>query len=293
MNYTLLRLAVLASLLPLAACGSLSEEERWLQQNTLNNLVFVDGGTFTMGDVGYTDANGKHQSFSNDGDNTVLHKVTLSPYSVLKYEVTFKELDIYTSAIGETLINKKRRSYPEMQPEYPAQGMTWEQAQGYCQWVGKRLLGYPMDLLTEAQWEYAATSRGKAVAYATNNGLYERGVNVKHSGKNEFEMPVGSWPPNPLGLYDMTGNVGEWVTDWYMSSYLREDEADMFNPTGPTADHVKEYYLKDKVTRGGGALGTKHFILYRRIPLEPEITGAGNGIRCAVNNPQPITAPAK
>jgi sulfatase modifying factor 1 len=251
----LLRLAVLASLLPLAACGSLSEDESWLQQNTLNNLVFVDGGTFTMGDVGYTDANGKHQSFSNDGDNTVLRKVTLSPYSVLKYEVTFKEMDIYSQSVGDKIIRAKKRHFDNHQPEYPAKGMVWHQAQDYCQWVGKRLLGYPMDLLTEAQWEYAATSRGKAMAYATNNGLYERGINVKHSGKNEFEMPVGSWPPNPLGLYDMTGNVGEWVTDWYRAAYPFDDE---INPTGPAKKR------QNKVTRGGG--GTRHQTLY---PLSP------------------------
>jgi formylglycine-generating enzyme required for sulfatase activity len=118
MNYTLLRLAALASLLPLAAlasllplaaCGSLSEEERWLQQNTLNNLVFVDGGTFTMGDVGYTDANGQRQLFGRGGDTTVLRQVTLSSYSALKYEVTFKEMDIYSRAIGEEMVSRCRR----------------------------------------------------------------------------------------------------------------------------------------------------------------------------------------
>jgi formylglycine-generating enzyme len=71
-----------------------------------------------------------------------------------------------------------------------------------------------MDLPTEAQWEYAARSRGKVVAHATNSSDFEYGVNYRDLRKIWHPMPVGSWPPNPLGIYDMTGNVDEWTLDF-------------------------------------------------------------------------------
>jgi formylglycine-generating enzyme required for sulfatase activity len=92
-SHLIYRLLLPLLALSVSACSSkLSEEERWLQQHTLNNLVFIEGGTFTMGDVGYTDTNGQHQLFSRGGNNTVLRQVTLSSYSALKYEVTFTKL---------------------------------------------------------------------------------------------------------------------------------------------------------------------------------------------------------
>ncbi|WP_428625315.1 formylglycine-generating enzyme family protein [Sedimenticola sp.] len=254
-----------------------------LKQQTLDQLVFVEGGKFIMGDVGYTDENGQFRNFTNDANVFPEHEVTLTSYSVLAHEVTFKDYDLFTSITGSETILEDFRGEIYTQPNYPADGMTWYQARDYCQWLGQ-LIGYPMDLPTEAQWEYAARSRGKAVAHATNNGDIEYGVNYRDPVKEHNPMPVGSWPPNPLGIYDMTGNVDEWTLD-YWRAYREEPLVD---PVFNTLDPLKS---EDRVTRGSGVIGGKGQIqLYRRAIRDPNRTGAGIGIRCVANHPEPIKA---
>ncbi len=161
--------------------------------------------------------------------------------------------------------------------------MTWYQARDYCQWLGKQI-GYPMDLPTEAQWEYAARSRGKAVAHATNNGDIEYGINYRDPVKEHNPMPVGSWPPNPLGIYDMTGNVDEWTLDLWRA-YRDHPQID------PQFTEIDPMKSEQRVTRGSGVIGGKGQIqLYRRATRKPEQTGAGIGIRCVANYPEPIKA---
>jgi sulfatase modifying factor 1 len=250
-----------------------------LKARTLQQMVFVEGGTFMMGDVGYIDGNGDKQYFAPSPKVFPVHQVTLTSYSMNSLETTFGDYDVFTNYVGKDLIENESRHMSHKKPEYPAKGMNWYQAREYCQWLGEQI-AYPMDLPTEAQWEYAARSRGLAVAYATNNGKFERGINIRDSKQNDFQMPVGSWPPNPLGMYDMTGNVNEWTVD-NAHSYTEEAKID------PIFD---EYIAKrPKVTRGFGIIGASGGIkLYKRIMDSPDNTGAGNGIRCVVNHPEPL-----
>ena len=250
-----------------------------LKARTLQQMVFVEGGTFMMGDVGYTDENGVKRRFAGDADVFPVHQVTLTSYSMNSLETTFGDYDAYTNYEGKKLIAEYLRELPHKHGKYPANGMNWYQAREYCQWLGEQI-GYAMDLPTEAQWEYAARSRGLAVAYATNNGKDERGINIRDPSKYKFQMPVGSWLPNPLGMHDMTGNVNEWTVD-NAHSYTEEAKTD------PIFD---EYIAKrPKVTRGFGIIGASGGIkLYKRIMDSPENTGAGNGIRCVVNHPEPL-----
>src|SRR5690606_35188949 len=149
-----------SSVLLVSGCTSLTDEERqWLTDRVRQQLVFVDGGTFRMGDVGTTDAEGYVSYFTGDSDTHPVHEVTLDSFSIQKYETTFAEFDLYSKAMGEELVKKERRHAEHYQDHYPAKGMDWYQARSYCQWLGS-LLDLPMDLPTEAQWEYAARSRG-------------------------------------------------------------------------------------------------------------------------------------
>ena len=84
-----------------------------------------------------------------------------------------------------------------------------------------------IDLPTEAQWEYAARSRGQYIPFATNNGEFLPGKNIPSQDElSEYTdgagipiYPVGKYPPNPLGLYDMGLSGSEWTNDWYASDY--------------------------------------------------------------------------
>ncbi len=253
-----------------------------LKARALDTLVFVEGGTFMMGDVGYEDEAGQFHYFTNDADVHPAHSVTLSSYSIQAYEVTFDDFDFYMQSLGNDIVDKKIRPHVEhLNGQYPAQRMTWYQARAYCQWLGQ-YIGQPMDLPTEAQWEYAARSRGLAVAHATNNGDIEYGVNYRDPRTKIMEMHVGSWPPNPLGLYDMTGNVNEWMLDlWH--AYSEEPKVD------PNfGDPESNPYTQARMRRGAGVIGGKGQIqLYRRAPREPEKPG-DIGIRCVANVSEPI-----
>ena len=258
-----------------------AQQLQLLINSTIKHMVFVKGGTFQMGDVGYIDEKGRKQYFAGDADVFPVHQVTLSSYSMQAYETTFGDYDIYTNYIGRDLVAKSYRGEPYTTPTHPAKDMTWYEAREYCQWLGEQIK-HPMDLPTEAQWEYAARSRGLAVAYATNNGKFERGINIRDSKEFWHPMPVGSWPPNPLGMYDMTGNVAEWTIDnWhvYRDKPLIDPRYDEYVPN------------RAKVTRGFGVIGATGGIkLYKRILVPPEGTGGGNGIRCVVNHPEALIA---
>jgi formylglycine-generating enzyme required for sulfatase activity len=284
-------LGMLFAIMPLTGCNSSSSANNTnspenpaleaLKYATVENLVFVKGGSFMMGDVGYTDEKGQFRNFTNDANVFPVHQVTLSNYSIQANEVTFNDYDLYTNETGGETILEEFRGVVYTQPTYPADGMTWYQARNYCQWLGQQI-GYPMDLPTEAQWEYAARSRGKAVAHATNNGDIEYGVNYRDPVKEHNPMPVGSWPPNPLGLYDMTGNVDEWTLDLWRA-YGDHPQTD------PKFTEIDPMKSEQRVTRGSGVVGGKGQIqLYRRAVRKPDQTGAGIGIRCVVNHPEPI-----
>ena len=130
------------------------------------------------------------------------------------------------------------KSHPSLLKGDYSVSVTWQQAKDYCQWLGKES-GKKIDLPTEAQWEYAARSRGQYLPFATNNGEFTPGVNIP----NEEELdeytdgfgfpiyPIGKYPPNPLGLYDMGLSGSEWVNDWYASDYY--SHSPVKDPQGP------------------------------------------------------------
>lgn len=255
----------------LAGCSNSSapsEAEQRVIDHTLNSLVFVEGGTFIMGHPQVTD--------------TV--EVTLDSYSIQAYEVSYWEFDTFTRATGRPFLNEEAMGEALREPNNAAWRVTWNDAQGYCQWLGKRT-GLPIQLPTEAQWEYAATSRGSSRAfYATDDGTMDRGRNYRDTRRNGTPWhpePSGTYPSNLLGMYDMTGNVTEWVLDWHDKNYYEKSPG--VNPQGPETGTTK-------VHRGGGVVGTQRYnVLYRRSPgLKPDDNQGG--VRCAVNRTDDIGA---
>jgi formylglycine-generating enzyme required for sulfatase activity len=96
-------------------------------------------------------------------------------------------------------------------PDHPIVRVTWDEAKAYCEWVGGRLP-------TEAEWEYAARGGKDGLKYPWGNAITPENANYSGSKWNGTS-PVGSYPPNAWGLYDMAGNVWEWVGDWYGEHY--------------------------------------------------------------------------
>jgi formylglycine-generating enzyme required for sulfatase activity len=200
-----------------------------------NSLRFIKGGTFEMGDWG-TDSG---LPYDIDKWSRPLHKVTLDSFSMMAYKVTYDDFDVFTDATGNERIDMSRTGISARAPKRPA-GVSWHGAKAYCQWLGK-LTNLPFDLPTEAQWEYAARSGGTRTLFATDNGKIERPRNFPKEwahGEKEPPLPdVGSYPPNPAGLYGMSENTSEWVNDWWDEEYYKTSPER--NPPGPTTGSMK------------------------------------------------------
>ncbi|PLY04674.1 MAG: hypothetical protein C0625_15895 [Arcobacter sp.] len=287
-------------ILTLSACASNKDEKlEALLKKSKENMVFVKGGTFMMGDPGGLDnENGEYgkdkwvigspenrkkypdapwQSI-NGGEGNVSHKVILSDYYISKYEVTWEEFDTYYELTDREVYLKSAIEYEEdwRTPKHPTETPNWNEAKNYCRFLAKKS-GLNYDLPTEAQWEYAARSRGKYVFYGTNNGWAIRnkdmyGKDLPNQNLANLRSPVGSYPPNPLGLYDMEGNMGEWTNDWYSEEYFKNSP--IKDPKGPKNG-------EKKVARGSSYGDSTSFNLFYRSIKKP--TSSVKGFRCILN----------
>ena len=215
-----------------------------LVAKSLSNMVPVQGGEFLMGDFGLLV--GQKLPFSINQDDKVLHKVVLSDFSISKFKVTNDDYNKYLQITGikKPPINILVKEYPSLQKDDYSVGVTWQQAKDYCQWLGKES-DKNIDLPTEAQWEYAARSRGQYLPFSTNNGNFELGSNIPEQKKlDEYTdgygfpiYPIGKYPPNPLGLYDMGLSGAEWSNDWYSTDYY--SHSPVYDPQGPVKGNEK------------------------------------------------------
>lgn len=274
-------------------------------QTALDNLVFVEGGSYMMGDGGYPGEGGRAY-WSPWNDNFPVHKVTLDSFSISKYEVTWWEYDVFNDLIGKGPFQMIRSHKYYRRDNFPVGNVTWQQALDYCLWLGEKT-GLPFSLPTEAQWEYAARSRGQNVGYATDNGKMEDGRNHKKDGDPKELYPVGTFPPNPLGLYEMSGNASEWVMDWYDKKYY--EKSPEHNPQGPETGTQKVLRSGTPTSspRGNNVyVRIKHKVVFTKEELDAIKTKLKKwygknwqrfyspgtmyyyGIRCVVNSPEPV-----
>ncbi|WP_285128230.1 formylglycine-generating enzyme family protein [Leclercia adecarboxylata] len=276
-------------LLVLTGCRDeqkMHEEQKAQVNKALENLVMVEGGRFQMGDFG--PLIGEKLPFSADADNKPLHWVTLSDFRIGKYRVTWGEFNRWLDIQGRDLTDfyngTRENKYTwksgrdALGDNYPASA-NWRDARAYCQWLGQVSKRH-IDLPTEAQWEYAARSRGQflILANSDNHWYYEdnKASNFAPSAENR---PVGSYAANPLGLYDMLGNGTDWVIDWYAADYYRHSQEK--DPQGPETG-VK------KVIRGW--LGApSDSLTMTRDSLKPDTVqgrpSRSTGFRCVENSP--------
>ena len=178
-------------------------------------MVVVPAGEFMMG----SPANEKGHNHNEDDGNGRQHKVTIArPIAVSKYDVTFADWDACVSVGGCPQENRAGDAGWGRGPQ-PAVFLSWDDAQAFVAWLS-RMSGKGYRLLTEAEWEYAARA-GSITAYFWGDEIGKGNANCNGCGSkwNQQASPVGSFKPNAFGLYDMAGNVWQWVEDCYHENY--------------------------------------------------------------------------
>jgi len=163
-------------------------------------MVLVPAGEFTMG--------------TTFEDESPPRQVSVEAFEIDKSEVTNQEFQQFVEATGYQTEGEKTgeednwRAYAEGKPRHPVVKVTWNDAQAYCEWAGKRLP-------TEAEWEKAARGT-EGLTYPWGHEWDPDKANTRESGYRGTTV-VGSFPQgaSPYGVMDMAGNVAEWTSDWY------------------------------------------------------------------------------
>jgi sulfatase modifying factor 1 len=220
---------------------------------SVDNMVFVEGGQFDMGDFGWiceydekdvcTWPCGQEPeqlcNISGNGDDDFVHPVKLSSYYLSKYQAALGDFDLFFVANGKPLYDEEDREREDLKDQYlpnlPAPTQSWQEAKDYCAWIGS-LSGYEVDLPTEAQWEFAARNRGQHILFPTDTGSLDYGKNFPFENESESHS-VNRFAPNPLGLYGLSGNSTDWVNDWYAEDYYKISPLE--NPQGPKSGELK------------------------------------------------------
>jgi formylglycine-generating enzyme required for sulfatase activity len=173
-------------------------------------MVVLPAGDFTMGSP--------RSERGHDSSEEPQHKVSLSgPFAVSRFELTFEQWDTCV-AYGDCAPGISDSGYGR--GRQPVINVSWDDAQHYVAWLSS-MTGKHYRLLSEAEWEYAAHA-GSITAYSWGDKIGEGNANCDGCGSkwdNRQPAPVGSFLPNSFGLYDMHGNVWEWVEDCLHNDY--------------------------------------------------------------------------
>ena len=209
-------------------------------------------------------------------DEQPRHEVTiLRPYDLMATEVTVAQYMRFIQAAGHPL--PMPPNFPQTL-DHPAVSVTWYAAAAFCDWAGGRLP-------TEAEWEFAARAGHDARIYWWGDELSREWANfgaeeccegaVAGADRWINTAPVGSFQPNDLGLHDISGNVWEWVADWY-GRYPAEDARD---PHGAGQGF-------GRVARGGSWLNDPSVLRVSvRLAFSPSARTSNVGVRCARDVP--------
>ena len=239
-------------------------------------FVLVKGGCFPMGDT-FGDG---------DADEKPVHRVCVGDFYMGKFEVTLGQFRQFVQETGYRTeaergdgsyyftgtewkkgqdINWKNPGFAQTD-RHPVVCVSYNDAMAFAEWLSRKS-GRTIRLPTEAEWEYAARSGGKKYKYSWGNGSPSANI-ADLSTKKQFPKwpwpiwegyddgyvytaPVGTYQPNGLGLYDMSGNAWEWCADWYGEKYYGESPKE--NPYGPASG-------EKRVFRGGSWFNDPRYV---------------------------------
>lgn len=223
------------------------------------DMALIPRGEFTMG--------------STDHSDEMPHQVVLDAYHIDKYEVSNAQYREFMKATGHAA--PAYWDDPRLNnPNQPVVGVNWYDAHAYCEWRGSRLP-------TEAEWERAAKGP-EGHHYPWGHEIDPTKANYgQHVGKTQ---PVDSYPQgvSGYGVFNMAGNVFEWVSDWYDPQYYQVSPA--MNPQGPVTGFNFANQGPVKVLKGGSWLAPQTSLhTSHRFWNQPENNsyGVGLGFRCA------------
>ena len=226
-----------------------------ISQKPEDTMVLIPAGNFIMG-----------KNTEAPSDWKPEHSITLNAFYMDKLEVTNKQYYdfcvVTNTAMPQFWGLKEFRSGPDF-PDNPVVGVSYFDAEKFARWSGKRLP-------TEAEWEYAA--RGGMVGKNFPFGDVIDSAKVNYGRKYKGTLKVGSFSPNGFGLFDITGNVWEWTSDFYSNDYYANSPVE--NPKGPSTGRFK-------VIRGGSwHSGPMCVQTFYRNGLSPSWVDFGVGFRC-------------
>ncbi len=217
-------------------------------------MVVIPGGEFLMGSP-VTEA-GRER---NEGPQ---HRVSVTSFATGKYEISAAQWDICVAERGCPNVGQGRGNDPETL-------VTWTDAKQYVAWLSMKT-GKPYRLLSEAEWEFAA--RAGATTPYWWGATFDPSRGHALDEKNPRYANVGSFPPNPLGLFDMTGNAWEWVEDCYHETY---DGA-------PSDGSAWTGTCHQRVLRGGSTTDKPQYQRSAfRFGIDETDAGIGDGFRIA------------
>ena len=204
-------------------------------------MIFVEGGSFMMGAT-------PEQGAEAEEDEKPVHEVTLSNYYMGETEIT---QELWEEVMGTTIYEQVQKfgdngsPIAGAGPKYPMYKINVAECKQFIEALNT-MTGLQFRMPTEAEWEYAARGGKYSQGYKYPGSNDVDAVAWYKGNSNHETHPVALKKPNELGLYDMAGNVWEWVSDWYADSYPSTSQV---NPTGPTTGSLA-------IMRGGSRANT-------------------------------------
>ena len=259
---------VLIILIVVFSIKAFGEKVKQSKAQEIPGMVFIPGGTFIMG----SDQNGK--------DAQPAHKVYVSSFYMDKYEVTNAQYKTFLDSTGYPApyldperypwaekYNWKDGTYPLNAKNVPVVLVSYEDANAYAKWAGKRLP-------TEAEWEKAARG-SEGFTYPWGSQWDSTKCNSRFSGINRaVSVTRYDRDVSPYGVFNMAGNVWEWCADWYDNEYFRNSPGK--DPKGPARGATR-------VIRGGSwdTYGIERLSAFARESQFPSVRSYDIGFRCA------------